>query len=119
MTLTRGQDACVFRQAIAGLLVAAAAVGSVGCQDESEVVPVSTVVAISDVELEFTFACHDQIRLEVDQEPDRVTIRGLGEGRIDGDCGSLVTTTLDEPLGDRTLIDAGSGRVLTVTPTGE
>jgi hypothetical protein len=100
-------------------LVASIGVTGLGCSDEDDeaAIPVSgAVVALGDAELEVTFGCHEDVRVEVDEDPARVKVRGFGRGPIDADCASTGAAVLDEPLGDRQLEDGHTGRILSVIP---
>ncbi len=88
------------------------------CAAGEEHVPVSgDVLLLGPAQLEVTVGCFEEVRVEVDEGPDEVTLRGYGEGRIGGECGSIATVTLEDPLGGRRLVDGKTGRIVEVTPT--
>ncbi|MEQ1787253.1 MAG: hypothetical protein ABL966_09385 [Acidimicrobiales bacterium] len=88
-----------------------------GCSRIEEAVPVSgAVLAISPTQFEVTVGCFDSVRVEVDEETDRVELLAYGKGRIGGDCASTAIVSLAAPLGDRSVVDGKTGRTVPVTP---
>ena len=64
-------------------------------------------------------ACGTDDRVEVGEADDAVTITHSVREPRGADCsGSQVTVTLDEPLGDRALVDGSDDHVLVCEPTG-
>ena len=64
-------------------------------------------------------ACGTDDRVEVDEADDSVTITHSVRELRDADCsGSQVTVTLEEPLGERVLVDGSDDAVLTCAPAG-
>lgn len=59
--------------------------------------------------------CHDDPTLEVDEDPAAVEIRFSVREESGGDCFSCTEVTLEEPLGDRAVIDASTGREVPTT----
>lgn len=95
----------------AGVAVALVA----GCGEDETSVPISGgVVAIGDSELRVTLGCYDSGRVEVEEGPEQIELRGFAEGKIDGDCATTATANLEEPLGDRMVIDGKTGRSIEV-----
>lgn len=92
------------------------ALGLAACAQSEEAVPISgDVRALGPSQLEVVVGCFEDVRVEVDEGPAEVEIRGYGQGRLGGDCASTETVTLEEPLGDRRLVDGKTGRPVDVT----
>lgn len=92
---------------------------SAACSGDGEdAVPIGgTVRAITPSQFEVIVGCFDSVRVEVDQDADRVVLRGFGTGQRGGDCGNFDVVALDDPLDDRSLIDGKSGRTIPVITT--
>ena len=73
---------------------------------------------ISPTEFFVTVGCYEEVRVEVDEGPEVIELRGYGEGAVGGDCGSIATVTLEEPLDDRQLVDARTGRTIETARAG-
>jgi hypothetical protein len=65
-------------------------------------------------------ACGSDVRTDVDEGADAVTLTvSVYDEGSQGDCGgSQTTVALDEPLGDRLLVDGSDDVVLTCEPSG-
>ena len=56
--------------------------------------------------------CHPEARASLTEGADRVVITFETRGELMGDCADGIEITLDEPLGDRIVIDATTGSVV-------
>jgi hypothetical protein len=65
-------------------------------------------------------ACNpEEIDVDVDESPGQVVVAVRVTNPADGDgCAAIQTVVLDEPLGERPLVDATSGRTFTCGPGG-
>jgi hypothetical protein len=91
-------------------LAALLAACGIGWEDQ----PISRVaVAQDDRTLTVGWHCHMDSSLTVEESPDEVRLL-LSAYSYKGDCADAEQITLRDPLGDRALIDASTGR--TVTP---
>ena len=59
--------------------------------------------------------CHDDPQLGVTESRSKVEIRFTVAAETGGDCFSCTVTTLDAPVGDRTVIDATTGEAIPTT----
>jgi len=59
--------------------------------------------------------CHDGPTLEASEDSSTVELRFSVREETGGDCFSCTEVTLEEPLGDRPVIDASTGREVPTT----
>ena len=60
-------------------------------------------------------ACQASLQIDTDENDERVRIAVRARGGAGGDCAQLFELTLDEPLGDRAVIDAVTEQEVSVS----
>lgn len=58
--------------------------------------------------------CEDDARVQVEESADEVVLSLQGKGRLLGECADAIEVLLDEPPGDRTVIDKANGEPMVV-----
>lgn len=92
-----------------GFLLVAVVLLLSACGSDREELPIS-VVSVDGDRIAVQDSCHDEPRLEVDEDAAAVEIRFTVREASGGDCFSCTEETLDAPLGERAVIDAATGR---------
>lgn len=98
------------RQLVALLVVAALA----GCGSSREALPRSAV-SVDGVRIAVQDNCHDDPRLDVDEGDSTVEINFSVAAQTGGECFSCTVSTLQAPIGARSIIDAATGKVVPQT----
>ncbi len=90
----------------------------VGCGLGSETAAINTVIgAPEETTLELGVAtCNATLTTEVVEAADTVTITVTAEDTTTFDCQDSTEVVLDEPLGQRQVIDGSTGEVVALTP---
>jgi hypothetical protein len=63
-------------------------------------------------------SCNGNPGIEVDQSATQVVLRARG-GTTNNDCGDIVCVQLEEPLGERAVLDGTTGEPVAVSETGD
>lgn len=64
-------------------------------------------------------SCNADLKVEVREDEERVAIRVTVRNDTMDDCMDGVTVALEEPLGERELVDAATGQAVPVRPADE